>query len=243
MTNHIIEEMLSMRNENQAQHLMKFFKTAKGQYGYGDLFLGIKVPITRNIVKKYRNNIDLNGIDVLLQSQWHEIRLTGFLLLIELFNTYTKKKKLKTAEEIVLFYLDHISYGNNWDLVDLVAPKILGIWIVAFPEKAEILYELSDRMDNLWHQRVAIVSTWSEIRSDRFDITLRLAEKYLTHPHDLIHKATGWMLREVGKREKGLPLLRAFLDKYASQMPRTMLRYSIEKLDNDERQKYLSQRK
>ncbi|MDE6480941.1 MAG: DNA alkylation repair protein [Muribaculaceae bacterium] len=234
--------MIGMRDDAKAKHLMRFFKCAPGQYGFGDKFLGIKVPETRSIVKECRNLVSLKDAVDLVKSEWHEVRLAGFLFLIELYKKAVKSKNRKSVEEIVNLYLELIPYGNNWDLVDLVAPKILGEFLVDCPEKRQILDVFSDMSDSLWHQRVAIVVTWTLICNGMYEETLRIVKKYLNHSHDLIHKASGWMLREVGKRG-GDKELRDFLDSYASSMPRTMLRYSIERFPEQERQHYLKLKK
>ncbi len=234
----IEELMIGMHNEEQAGHLMRFFKCAPGEYGYGDRFLGIRCPETRRIVKESRKDADIEEAVDLIKSKWHELRLAGFLLLIEIYKKALKSKDESRAKEIVKLYLDLIPYGNNWDLVDMVAPKILGEHILRNPEDAEILYTLSDREDSLWHQRVAIVSTWTLIRGGRYEEALKIARKYLSHTHDLIHKATGWMIREIGKRgARDLQL--EFLDTYAPVMPRTALRYAIEHLPESLRRHYL----
>lgn len=230
--------MVGMGDEAKAKHLMRFFKCAPGQYGYGDRFLGIKVPETRSIVKECRSLVSMEDAIDLVKSEWHEVRLAGFLFMIELYKKCIKSKDYAAIEKILKTYIDLIPYGNNWDLVDLVAPKILGEYLVAHSEKRHILDELSNRSDSLWHQRVAIVATWTLICNGIYDDTLRLSQKYLSHSHDLIHKASGWMLREMGKRG-GEKELRNFLDKHAPTMPRTMLRYSIERFSEQDRQYYL----
>lgn len=227
----------SLGNYDQANQLMRFFKTAKGEYGYGDRFLGIRVPVTRSVVKEYRNKVDLEDIRKLINSPWHEIRLCGFLLLIELYQK-AKKDKDVTENFYVDFYLSVLDKGNNWDLVDLVAPKILGDYLCIHPKEQMILDELAEMNGHLWHQRVAIVANWTIIRKGSYDSALRITEKMLHHNHDLIHKASGWMLREVGKNG-GMQELLSFLNKHSSQMPRTMLRYAIEKLPEYMRQHYM----
>lgn len=218
---------------------MRFFKTGPGEYGEGDRFLGVRVPQTRAIVKQNRNTVEFDDIEPLIKSEWHEVRLAGFLLLIELYKRYKKAKNRTKQRQVLYYYLSALDRGNNWDLVDMVAPKILGDWLVDNPDDDSVLYELAEMNGRLWHQRVAIVSTWTIIRSGRYDPTLRIARRFLTHKHDLIHKASGWMLREVGKRG-GMPQLIDFLDKYTPRMPRTMLRYAIELLPDDDRRHYLS---
>lgn len=233
--------MIGLRDDAKAMHLSRFFKCAPGQYGYGDKFLGIKVPETRAIVKECRSLVTLTDARHLAKSEWHEVRLAGFLFMIELFKKAVKSKDSAAAEGIYNAYIDLIPYGNNWDLVDLVAPKILGEYLVIRPDKRHILYEMSNRADSLWHQRAAIVATWTLICNGIYDDALQLSRKYLTHTHDLIHKASGWMLRETGKRG-GMERLKSFLDSHAPEMPRTMLRYAIERLPEDERQYYLKLR-
>lgn len=235
----IIDEMSSLYDERQSVHLSRFFKTGKGEYGEGDKFIGIKVPVTRAIVKKYHNQVSLSDVEKLINSEWHEIRLAGFLLLLELYKSSIKKKDIEHAQILVNFYLANIEKGNNWDLVDLVSSYILGDWILRNPDNENILIDLAERHGYLWHQRVAIVSTFTLIRAGKYDMTFQIAEKFLTHSHDLIHKATGWMLREIGKRG-GKEKLVDFLERHKSTMPRTMLRYSIEKLPETERRYFMS---
>lgn len=234
----IEETMKEMGNGKQSAHLMRFFKCGPGQYGFGDCFLGIRVPDTRSLVKECRNLVEFEDAVDLVKSKWHEVRLAGFLFLIELYKKAVKTKDIHTVEKIVNKYIDLIPYGNNWDLVDLVAPKILGEYLIGHPEKRRILDDFSEMSDSLWHQRVAMVATWTLICHGIYEDTLRIAKKYLNHKHDLIHKASGWMLREMGKRG-GEKELRSFLDCHATSMPRTMLRYSIERFPEQERQYYL----
>lgn len=228
-----------MADTEQARILTRFFKTAPGQYGEGDRFLGIRVPATRAIVREFAKRADTADATALIASQWHEIRLAGFLLLIEI---YKRKKRLadkSEARHIVDVYLGLIDRGNNWDLVDLVAPKILGDRLLTHPDERVILHQLAAMDGRLWHQRVAIVACWTLIKYGFFDDALSIAERFLSHPHDLIHKASGWMLREVGKRG-GMDRLTEFLDRHARLMPRTMLRYSIEKFPDDLRRRYMT---
>lgn len=231
--------MTALYNEGQSVHLSRFFKTGKGEYGEGDRFLGIKVPVTRSIVKNFRKSVVLDDVETLIASEWHEIRLAGFLLLVELYKEAIKAADTQRAQSIVDFYLNHIHWGNNWDLVDLVAPYILGDWVLRNPGKEYILFELSSRQGFLWHQRVAIVASFPLIKAGNFGTTLRIAEAFLTHHHDLIHKASGWMLREVGKRG-GKNELVGFLNRHIANMPRTMLRYAIERFPEIERKQFMS---
>lgn len=238
MSSEIIQEMIALYNKEQSNHLSHFFKTGKGEYGEGDKFLGIKVPVTRSLVKKYRVKITISDIKSLIASEWHEIRLAGFLFLLELYKRAIKEQNYKSAKKLVDFYLNNIERGNNWDLVDLVSPYILGDWILKHPDEKKTLFELSEKQNFLWHQRVAVVSTLPLIKAGNYDLTFKIAEKFLTHPHGLIHKATGWMLREVGKRGGKIQLI-DFLNKYKVMMPRTMLRYAIERFSDTERNLFM----
>lgn len=238
-TDLIKDEMMSLFNDVQAVQLARFFKTGKGEYGEGDKFLGIKVPVTRSIVKKYRKEVTLHVVRELINSQWHEIRLAGFLFLIELYEQSIKSDDMAQANVLVSFYFDHIDKGNNWDLVDLVCEHILGDWILRNQGNEDLLLTLAERKGYLWHQRVAIVSTLTLIKAGKFDLTFEIADKFLDHKHDLIHKSTGWMLREVGKRG-GKDSLIKFLEKHKSTMPRTMLRYAIERFPEEERKYFMA---
>lgn len=204
-------------DEEKKLVLPRFFKTGKGEYGEGDKFLGVIVPETRKVAKANKN-ASYELIEALLESEWHECRLCALLILIE--------KYKKIPEEAVQFYLCHLKGINNWDLVDLSAPYILGDYLVNRNDR-QILYTLAKSPD-MWSQRIAIVSTLMLIRNGQYTDTIALAEQFLTTRHDLIQKATGWMLREVGKRDE--PLLVSFLEANSTRMPRTMFRYAIEKL-------------
>ena len=243
----ILATLLAMGDDVQRDNLMRFFKTGKGEYGEGDKFIGIKVPDTRIVVKEAKLCVPLEEIEVLLDSEWHEARLCGFLLLVEEMKAALPKArqmptvKAERREEIAQFYLRHAHKANNWDLVDMSCPKILGPWLLypkadgSMPDR-QVLYRLA-ASSNLWEQRIAMVTCWMLIRADQYDDTLRLATILLPHPHDLIHKAVGWMLREVGKRD--MPTLEDYLDAHASEMHRTTLRYAIEKMPENKRQSYL----
>lgn len=235
----IIEVFESLRNEEQRRVLMRFFKTGKGEYGEGDEFLGLKVPQTRLIVKQTSTGITLSEIEKLLYCRWHEVRLCGFLLLVEMMAKALPRRgsnQAETREKIARFYLRHARQANNWDLVDLSCEKIVGAWLLHSDADRSVLDKLA-ASDNLWKQRIAIVSTLELIRNRQFDDALRISEKLLSHPHDLIHKAVGWMLREIGKRDTSI--LRDFLSAHYKEMSRTTLRYSIEKMDEPERQHWL----
>lgn len=224
---------------NDVFNLARFFQTGPGQYGEGDIFLGVRVPKTREIIKPFIHQTTPDDIRYLTAHTYHEVRLAGFLCLVGQYQRAASGRNAdpEKAAESVNLYLELIDRGNNWDLVDLVAPKILGDRIVRFPEETPILFDLA-KSGNLWSERVSIVSTWTVIRSGRFDITLTLADYFLTHPHHLMHKAVGWMLREVGKRHE--PLLLRYLDENAPKMPRTALRYAIERLSPTLRRYYLT---
>ena len=254
----IITYMESIKDEEQRKNLMRFFKTGPGEYGEGDQFLGLKVPQTREVV---RHSADLpsSEIPTLLQSQWHEVRLCGFLLLVKRFEDTAKPRlrdvseAIRYRDQIVETYLRYGEYANNWDLVDLSVPKILGHWLLLptflggdSGEKAgmhedyklKVLDRLADS-PNLWLQRMSMVCSWKTSQQGDPSFCLRYAEKHLHHPHDLMHKAVGWMLREMGKRVS-MDLLRGFLHQHAHEMPRTALRYSIEKMDESERKYWMS---
>ena len=245
----IIDYMESLRNEEQRRVLMGFFKTGPGEYGEGDEFLGLKVPQTREVVKNVWKDFPLSEIPELLMSKWHEVRLCGLLILVAKFEKLTTKRlandaeAIKKRDEILKMYLKYAERANNWDLVDLSAPKILGAWLTPLlspegeDEKRRVLDELA-QSDNLWKQRMSIVCTWKTSQMGDPSWCLRYAEIHLHHPHDLMHKAVGWMLREMGKR-CSMDLLREFLRKHAHEMPRTMLRYAIEKMSEEERRMWL----
>jgi len=314
----IIAYMESLRNEEQREVLMRFFKTGPGEYGYGDEFLGLKVPQTREVVKAVAKETELNEVPELLMSKWHEVRLCGLLILVDKFERLATKRlqndeaAIRGRDEILTMYLEYAERANNWDLVDLSAPKILGHWLLLptflgdsshskeersqrespnLPGsldrdyKIKVLDELA-QSDNLWRQRMSIVCTWKTSQMGDPSWCLRYAEIHLHHSHDLMHKtaskrgqsqaclsyaererlrerlrvgerssgmgelssgmrarlmsmAVGWMLREMGKR-CGMDLLREFLRQHAHKMPRTMLRYAIEKMSETERKEWMS---
>ena len=269
----IIEYMESLRNEEQRENLMRFFKTAPGEYGYGDEFLGLKVPETREVVKaavkrvasdacigpsereqarpKVRavKDIPIDEVPALLMSKWHEVRLCGLLILVEKFEKLATKrlendeKAIRGRDEILTMYLRYAERANNWDLVDLSVHKILGHWLLLPSNlgdrdyKIKVLDDLA-ASDNLWKQRMSIVCSWKTSQQGDPSWCLRYAEIHLYHPHDLMHKAVGWMLREMGKRVS-MDLLRDFLRQHAHEMPRTMLRYAIEKMPEEERKQWM----
>ena len=235
MYKEVIEDLGKLKNPDKAKILSRFFKTWKWEYGEWDKFLWIPVPPQREIAKKYYDKCSLNDIENLLKSEYHEIRLTWLLILCYKCELATKKKLNDEQKNIIDFYLSHLEFSNNWDLVDLVCYKIL--WNYLLDEDRKILYELAED-NNVRKQRVAIVSTMSFVKNWEFNDTLKISEILLNHKHDLIHKAVWWLLREVWKKDE--KVLKEFLDKYASKMPRTMLRYAIEKLDENERKYYLN---
>ena len=211
--------------------LQRFFKTSKGEYGEGDVFLGITVPQSRKIAKKY-SFLSFPEIEALLASKIHEERLIALLILVENFRKAKKDKMLQT--QIYNFYLKNTKYINNWDLVDLSSEKIIGEFL--FNEEKSILRQLA-KSQNIWERRIAIVATYAFIKKNKFGETLALAEILLNDEHDLIHKAVGWMLREIGKRDNNV--LEIYLQEHYKEMPRTMLRYAIERFPEDKRKKYL----
>ena len=227
----ILSELRSIGSPEKAAHLSRFFKTGVGQYGEGDCFLGVVVPQTRNVAKANKAT-PLDEVQRLLDSPWHEARLCGLLILVCRF--HDRKTTAEEREEIYQFYLKNTRRCNNWDLVDLSCRDVVGEYLVNHDRS--ILYTLA-ASDNLWEQRIAIVSTITLIRHDQFADTLALSKQLMNHKHDLMHKAVGWMLREIGKRDRNV--LTDFLDEYATRLPRTALRYAIEHYPEEERQVFL----
>ena len=246
----IINHMESLQDDKQRKGLMRFFKTGKGEYGEGDEFLGLKVPQTRAVVGLAGQGFPLSEVPVLLQNRWHEVRLCGFLILVAKFEKLASKRlendetAIRSRDEILLMYLKYAENANNWDLVDLSVPKILGHWLL-LPSllgdqdyKRKVVDELA-YSDNLWKQRMSIVCSWKTSQMGDPSWCLRYAEIHLHHPHDLMHKAVGWMLREMGKRVS-MDLLREFLHQHVHEMPRTTLRYAIEKMSEQERKQWMA---
>jgi len=225
------KELQNLRDENQAKILGKYFKTGKGEYGEGDIFLGLKVPMIRKIAKNH-NDLRFEELQQLLSSKVHEERMIALMILTNQFNK-AKKDKLK-QRQIFEFYLKNTSNINNWDLVDLSAPKIVGEFLQR--ENNGILPELAKSTD-IWERRIAILSTFPFIKRRSFGETLSISDILINDTHDLIHKAVGWSLREIGKKNQDV--LELFLKTRYKTMPRTMLRYSIEKFPQDLRKKYL----
>jgi len=219
----------NMGDKEDARFLQGFFKTGKGQYGEGDIFLGIRVPATRKLAKEY-NNLPLKEISVLLKSPYHEVRLFA---LISLVNTFDKGDET-IQKKIYDLYLANTNYINNWDLVDVSAPNIVGAYL--FTRSRKLLYQLG-RSKSLWERRIAVLATFYFIKNNQFDDSLKIAGILLQDKEDLIHKASGWMLREIGKRD--IKVAKIFLQKHCRIMPRTMLRYAIERFAPSKRHMYL----
>lgn len=243
LASHIQDELQALRNPEKAAFFPRFFKSEPGGYAEGDQFLGVIVPDQRKIAKRY-SEIEAAQLSKLLKSKWHECRLTAVFILVQKFelahrNCKAGKSPESEPKQWVDFYLDHLDFVNNWDLVDASAHKILGVWFLEDPKRRSLMRKLAKSKD-LWRQRVSVISNFPLIKSGQHAEILELAERFLHHEHDLMHKAVGWMLREMGKID--LALLRGFLQQYASEMPRTMLRYSIEKLSPTERKKWMNRK-
>lgn len=224
----------SYKDETRALQTKRFFKTAPGEYSEGDIFLGVSVPIIRKIAKQ-TINIELKTIKELLYSPFHEERFLSLVFLTNRFNNKNKDYK----EQVFNFYLKHIDQVNNWDLVDTSAHIIIGAYLYNNKNHLNLLIELS-HSSNLWHRRIAIIATYYFIKKDIYDVTLTIATILRNDKQDLIQKAVGWMLREIGSRN--LEIEKSFLDKYAVNMPRTMLLYAIEKFDEDLRKYYMQKK-
>lgn len=231
MIKQIEKDFRKYSDPTKAKHSSRFFKTGKGEYGEGDIFLGLTNPEIKGIVKKYYEEISFKDLLYLIQSKYHDYRMFGLQCLV---SKYQKSKTAKERKEIYDIYIDNTKYINNWDLVDVTCYKVVGEYLKDKDRK--ILYTFAKSKD-LWKQRISIISTYSFIRTNDFKDTLAISKILLNHEHDLIHKAVGWMLREVGKRNQDIE--EEFLKKYYMNMPRTMLRYAIERFEEDKRQKYL----
>lgn len=224
------EEIRALANKEIAQHSLRFFKTDKGEYGHGDLFLGVRAPKIRLIAKKHID-ISITDMKTLIQSKYHEERFLGLIILV---NKYAKTKDKKNRNQLYKIYVSSFKYINNWNLVDVTCPHVTGKHLI--DKDRTILYKWA-KSEDLWTKRIAMISTFSFIRKNDLEDTFKIAEILLHDEHDLIHKAVGWMLREAGKRD--LKREETFLKKYYKTMPRTMLRYAIEKFPETKRQKYL----
>ena len=260
--NVLLNKMFEHADPSQVAGLSRFFKTGPGQYGEGDKFLGIKVPVTREVVRQCWREMDFSDLEECISSEYHEVRLAALLALVQLFSHAKRPRSGISRQDCVDFYLAHTQYINNWDLVDLSCYPLLGEWLL--DKDRSLLYDLARNGRTIWEQRIGIVSTMTFIRHGQLEDTFAIADILLQHPHDLIHKAVGWLLREAGKRDKAALKVwlheipgqartrpqgeqrpagandgqKASLDR-ASLMPRTMLRYAIEKFPESERQQYL----
>ncbi len=248
--NVLFHTLISHADPAQVPGLARFFKTGPGQYGEGDVFLGIKVPVTRQVVKACWREVSPEHLEECMASEYHEVRLAALLTLVEIFSHPGKwsaagscfgddaspERILSIKRYCIDFYLSHTDRINNWDLVDLSSYPLLGQWLLPQKDRS-LLYHLARDGRTLWEQRIGIVSTMTFVRHGQLDDTFAISDILLHHPHDLIHKAVGWLLREAGKRDQDA--LKAFLTPRISTMPRTMLRYAIEKFPPEERSKYM----
>jgi len=237
MDNILFDAISAHRDETQVEGLSRFFKTGPGQYGEGDVFLGIKVPVTRKVVNEIWKKVDFQILEECIKSEYHEVRLASLLCLVKIFKTAKKDKTLQ--QQCVEFYLTHTLYINNWDLVDLSCYEILGLWLL--DKDRSLLYDLARNGKTIWERRIGIVSTMTFTRRGELDDTYAIAEIFLNDGkqlHDLLQKAVGWLLRDAGKKD--MNRLRAWLSTRCSTMPRTMLRYAIEKFPEEERKHFLT---
>ena len=225
----VINALKSLATEERRKVNEWFFKTGKGEYGYGDIFLGVTMPDIRRIAKKFSQEISLQELTELIRNPIHEVRLCALIILVN-------KYKKENSDKIYQYYMDHLTAINNWDLVDSSAPYIVGDYLYKHPEKSKILIDFS-HSENLWVRRISIVSTFTFIKNNEFNTTLEIAKLLLNDNHDLIHKALGWMLREIYKRDE--QIIKRFLRQNYAQIPRTTLRYAIERMDKEERLLYL----
>jgi len=231
MLQELLKDFKKLENKEKAKLLQGFFKTGKGEYGEGDVFLGLMVPEQRKLAKKYPN-LSLQDSQELLNSKIHEHRLTALFILISRYKTGSDKQK----DAVYRLYLNNTKNINNWDLIDLSAPSIVGDYLLNHKSEQMILYKLA-KSKLLWERRISILATFMFIKYNQFEHTLKIAEILLHDKHDLIHKAVGWMLRELGKRNQEVE--EQFIEKYYKEMPRTMLRYAIEKFPEEKRKYYL----
>ena len=234
--NTLYNSILAHQDPAQVEGLSRFFKTGKGQYGEGDQFLGIKVPVTREVVKQCWATTTFDDLETCIVSEYHEIRLAALLTLVQIFKHAKKDKALQ--QQCVDFYLAHTQYINNWDLVDLSCYELLGAWLL--DKDRTLLYDLARDGKTIWEQRIGMVSTMQFIRHGQLDDTYAIADIFLEKPqplHDLLQKAVGWLLREAGKRDE--QRLKDWLADRYTTLPRTMLRYAIEKFPDNERKKFM----
>ena len=228
----LLRELKRLGKPERVESSTRFFKSEPGQYGHGDQFLGVTVPEQRAIAKQFKA-MPLHEIEAALQSPWHEVRLTTLFVMVYQFS---KAPSQNEQEKLVQLYLGNTDRVNNWDLVDSSAPQILGAYLLTRPKKRKLLHQLA-KSRSLWEQRISVIANMTLIKNEEFNDLLAISEQLLTHDHDLIHKATGWMLREMGDRNTDA--LCEFLDAHVQEMPRTMLRYAIEKLPKTLRESYL----
>ena len=236
MNSRLYTEILSHQDPSQVEGLSRFFKTGKGQYGEGDRFLGIKVPVTREVVKQCWQETSFDDLEVCIASEYHEMRLAALLTLVQIFKHAKKDKALQ--QQCIDFYLSHTQTINNWDLVDLTCYELLGTWLL--DKDRSLLYDLARNGKTIWEQRIGMVSTMQFLRHGQLDDTYAIAEIFLEKPqplHDLLQKAVGWLLREAGKRDE--QRLKDWLAPRYKTMPRTMLRYAIEKFPMEDRNHFL----
>lgn len=247
----LYNEIFARQDAEQAVNLSRFFKTGKGQYGEGDKFLGVKVPVTREVVKQCWKETSFDDLEACIQSEYHEIRLAALLTLVQIFKHAKKREtplpshcgqrpaiSCASQQQCIDFYLSHTQYINNWDLVDLSCYELLGTWLL--DKDRSLLYDLARDGKTIWEQRIGMVSTMQFIRHGELDDTYAIADLFLAKPkplHDLLQKAVGWLLREAGKRDE--QRLKDWLATRHATMPRTMLRYAIEKFTDEERKKYM----
>jgi 3-methyladenine DNA glycosylase AlkD len=227
----ILKALKALHNKEKAAFFPRFFKTGKGEYGEGDQFWGVSVPNNRMVAKKYFSTVSIEDLSELLQHPIHEVRLCALLMMVYRFES---KKLPDVRAALYKTYTTHTQWINNWDLVDSSAPQIVGGWL--FDKNRDVLYAWAKK-GHLWEQRIAIIATLYFIRKNQFEDTVAICKLLLTHKHDLIHKACGWMLREAGKRNE--EVLIYFLAEHHAEMPRTMLRYAIEKLPESRRKRIL----
>lgn len=237
----IINDLKAKSSPEKAIGMSRYFKTGVGEYGEGDLFLGVSVPDQRSIVKRYSPLVDIDTASTLLDSKYHEVRLTGVLIVVACFTASLKENKARvtikrpTTNQWLKLYLGKTNRINNWDLVDSSAPGILGKWLE--DKERIILYRLA-KSKSLWENRIAMVATLHFIRQNDFKDLFKLSKIFIKHPHDLMHKATGWMLREAWKKDA--TKVEEFLWEHKNSMPRTMLRYAIEKMPVAARKKMMA---
>ena len=228
--------IIAKQDPTQIEGLSRFFKTGKGQYGEGDKFLGIKVPVTREVVKQCWQETSFDDLETCIRSEYHEMRLAALLTLVQIFK-YAKKDQAM-QQQCIDFYLAHTEFINNWDLVDLSCYELLGTWLL--DKDRTLLNDFARDGKTIWEQRIGMVSTMQFLRHDQLDDTYAIADIFLVKPqplHDLLQKAVGWLLREAGKRDE--QRLKGWLSTRYITMPRTMLRYAIEKFSEEERKKYM----